>query len=243
MLKISTDGRKAALDMRLVSGAPSSTTSKLDVAADTIVAVWREHRERSYLDTATGERSPLTGALQIVFCDLSTPSERWNAYHELRDLLAGRGLRTRAGPVHSRGPQRSREGAAVRCLSRRARRCDRRLDREDGRRHQHSGPLRRRSSPRLPLAPSRHRATRGPRRTPRQPEPRDRDLPLRRRGQLRRLQLADRRAQSPVHQPGHARTPRRPRDRGHRREHPLLRRSQSTRLRRPAHPRESPRGR
>ena len=27
-----------------------------------------------------------------MFCDLSTPSERWNAYHELRDLLAGRGV-------------------------------------------------------------------------------------------------------------------------------------------------------
>ncbi len=93
MLKISTDGRKAALDMRLVSGATSSTTSKLDVAADTIATVWREHRERSYLDPATAARSPLTGALQIVFCDLSTPSsERWNAYHELRDLLAARGL-------------------------------------------------------------------------------------------------------------------------------------------------------
>ena len=60
-------------------------------------------------------------------------------------------------------------------------------------------------------------------------------------GQLRHLQLADRRAQSPVHQPGHARPPRRPRDRGHRREHPQLRRGQSARLRRPADPRQRPR--
>ena len=41
--------------------------------------------------------------------------------------------------------------------------------------------------------------------------PRGRDLPLRRRAQLRRLLLADRRAQSEVHQPGHARPARRPR--------------------------------
>jgi N12 class adenine-specific DNA methylase len=92
MLKISTDGRKAALDMRLVSGQPSSSTTKLDVVADTIARVWREHRDRPYLDPGTGERSPTPGALQIVFCDLSTPSERWNAYDELRALLAARGL-------------------------------------------------------------------------------------------------------------------------------------------------------
>ena len=33
------------------------------------------------------------GALQIVFCDLGTPNEdRWNAYHELRTLLAAQGV-------------------------------------------------------------------------------------------------------------------------------------------------------
>ena len=78
--------------MRLVSDQPSSSTTKLDVVADTIAGVWREHRDRPYLDPATGERSPTPGALQIVFCDLSTPSERWNAYDELRALLQARGL-------------------------------------------------------------------------------------------------------------------------------------------------------
>jgi hypothetical protein len=78
--------------MRLVTGEPASA-GKLDHAADTIAGLWAKHHERTYRDPARGEASSITGALQIVFCDLSTPSpERWNAYDELRALLAARGL-------------------------------------------------------------------------------------------------------------------------------------------------------
>ncbi|MGH2839673.1 MAG: helicase, partial [Solirubrobacteraceae bacterium] len=101
MLKISTDGRKAALDMRMVSGQPSSTPAKLDVAAERIAGIWREHHERLYRDAATGEVSATAGALQIVFCDLGTPRETWNAYDELRDQLADRGVpRDRVRFIH-----------------------------------------------------------------------------------------------------------------------------------------------
>ena len=41
----------------------------------------------------SGEQSPVTGGLQLVFCDLATPdASRWNVYHELRGLLAERGI-------------------------------------------------------------------------------------------------------------------------------------------------------
>ncbi|MGA2924856.1 MAG: helicase C-terminal domain-containing protein [Solirubrobacteraceae bacterium] len=93
MLKISTDGRKAALDMRLVAGQPPDGSSKLQIAADTIAGLHHRYRDAEYVDAATGERSAIPGALQIVFCDLSTPApDRWNAYHELRALLEARGL-------------------------------------------------------------------------------------------------------------------------------------------------------
>jgi N12 class adenine-specific DNA methylase len=92
MLMVSTDGRKAALDMRLIDGVPSSTTCKLDVVAENIAAEWRANRENEYLDPVTGEPSPTRGALQLVFCDLGTPSDGWNAYHELRWLLVDHGL-------------------------------------------------------------------------------------------------------------------------------------------------------
>jgi hypothetical protein len=92
MLKISTDGRKAALDMRLATGQPARGATKLEIAAQTIAGIWHEHRDRAYTDPDTAEPSPTPGALQIVFCDLGTPSDRWNAYDELRDQLAGHGV-------------------------------------------------------------------------------------------------------------------------------------------------------
>ena len=45
-----------------------------------------------YLDEA-GEAHPRPGALQLVFCDVSTPAgQGWNAYDELRSLLVERGV-------------------------------------------------------------------------------------------------------------------------------------------------------
>jgi N12 class adenine-specific DNA methylase len=92
MLKISTDGRKAALDMRLVTGERVRGVCKLERAASTIAGVWRATRELAYADPDSGEPSSIPGALQLVFCDLSTPNDTWNAYDELRTLLAGEGV-------------------------------------------------------------------------------------------------------------------------------------------------------
>jgi hypothetical protein len=94
MLKISTDGRKAALDMRLVAdGKPISGRCKLEVVADNIARIHHITRKIAYRVPRTDVRHPTLGSLQIVFCDLSTPnSSQWNAYHELRRLLIERGL-------------------------------------------------------------------------------------------------------------------------------------------------------
>jgi N12 class adenine-specific DNA methylase len=94
MLKISTDGRKAALDMRLVGdGMPSSGRCKLDVVADNVARIHHVTRKVAYRVPRTDVRHPTLGAFQIVFCDLSTPHRsKWNAYHELRRLLIDRGL-------------------------------------------------------------------------------------------------------------------------------------------------------
>ena len=90
MLKISSDGRKAALDLRL-AGLPQTGPSKVDTAAEVIAGIWRDHRDDEYpgLD---GTPSPVRGSLQIVFCDLGTPGERWNVYDYLRGELAARGV-------------------------------------------------------------------------------------------------------------------------------------------------------
>ena len=94
MLKISSDGRKAGLDLRLLQTLPAAAAdtlldqaSKVDVAAMKIAQIWRAHRQ----DTFPGSSRP--GSLQIVFCDLGTPHpDRWNVYDALRDALVERGL-------------------------------------------------------------------------------------------------------------------------------------------------------
>jgi hypothetical protein len=93
MLTISTDARKAALDIRLVAPTNPSGPTKVDVAADTIHAVWEATRDNTYLDTITGQPSDVPGGLQLVFCDLGTPSrEHWNVYDQLKASLVGRGM-------------------------------------------------------------------------------------------------------------------------------------------------------
>ncbi|MCB9423463.1 MAG: DEAD/DEAH box helicase family protein [Actinobacteria bacterium] len=92
MLKVTGDGRRAALDLRLVGEAPPTEGGKLTVAAQRIAAIHHATRDHRYTD----DNNQLTlrpGALQLVFCDVSTPAaEGWNAYDELRDQLVRRGV-------------------------------------------------------------------------------------------------------------------------------------------------------
>ncbi len=80
MLKITTDGRKAALDMRLVSPeAEVIPETKLRTMIDTLFRLWEE-----------GEDQRLT---QVAFCDISTPApNRFNVYDEIRARLLERGI-------------------------------------------------------------------------------------------------------------------------------------------------------
>ena len=80
MLKITGDGRKAALDMRLVDPfADTNGDTKVGRAVDRIPAVWEAtHDQRS---------------TQLVFCDLSTPDPaRFNVYEEVRSRLIASGI-------------------------------------------------------------------------------------------------------------------------------------------------------
>jgi hypothetical protein len=90
MLKVCTDGRKAALDLRLL-GLPMTDSGKVEAAADRITDLWQAHRDDTY-PAPGGQDAPIRGSLQLVFCDIGTPSDDWNVYEELRDQLAARGL-------------------------------------------------------------------------------------------------------------------------------------------------------
>jgi N12 class adenine-specific DNA methylase len=75
MLKITGEGRKAALDLRLVrAGAADHAEGKVNQAVREIFSVWRETRD---------ER--LT---QMVFCDLSTPQPDGRGFSVYQDIRA-----------------------------------------------------------------------------------------------------------------------------------------------------------
>jgi N12 class adenine-specific DNA methylase len=95
LLKIGVDGRKAALFAPLAGLPESADAGKLDATADHIVEVHARFAERTYLDDA-GLPSPRTGCLQVVFCDLGTPTgvtgRAASVYAHLARRLADRGL-------------------------------------------------------------------------------------------------------------------------------------------------------
>ena len=94
MLKVTGDGRRAALDLRLVGESAPTDGGKLTVAAQRIAAIHHATRGLRYADEH-GQLTMRPGALQLVFCDVSTPAAAgWNAYDELRDLLIRRGVDT-----------------------------------------------------------------------------------------------------------------------------------------------------
>lgn len=79
MLKITTDGRKAALDLRLVDASAMFTyQSKVARCAENVL----DYYMKSGADQST----------QLVFCDTSTPKNGFNLYTELKNLLICYGI-------------------------------------------------------------------------------------------------------------------------------------------------------
>jgi SNF2 family DNA or RNA helicase len=80
MLKITSEGRKAALDMRLVrASAPDEPNGKVNLAVENILRIWTETTDRR--------------CAQLVFCDLSTPKDRgFSVYRDMADKLQARGI-------------------------------------------------------------------------------------------------------------------------------------------------------
>ena len=81
MLKITNDGRKLALDQRLIDPMlPDDPTSKVNACIDNVYRIWEEHAD--------------TKATQLLFCDLSTPKNdgTFNVYDDIREKLIARGV-------------------------------------------------------------------------------------------------------------------------------------------------------
>ena len=81
MLKITNDGRKLALDQRMIDlMLPDDPDSKVNACIDNVYRIWEEHAD--------------TRATQLIFCDLSTPKNdgTFNVYDDIREKLIARGI-------------------------------------------------------------------------------------------------------------------------------------------------------
>lgn len=81
MLKITNDGRKLALDQRMIDPMlPDDPNSKVNACVDNVYRIWEEYAD--------------TKATQLVFCDLSTPKNdgTFNVYDDIREKLMARGI-------------------------------------------------------------------------------------------------------------------------------------------------------
>lgn len=80
MLKITNDGRKLALDQRLINELlPENKNSKVNVCIKNILKIYHETAEEK--------------STQLVFCDMSTPrNDVFNVYDEIRNKLLEEGI-------------------------------------------------------------------------------------------------------------------------------------------------------
>ena len=81
MLKITNDGRKLALDQRLINDMlPDEDNSKAATCVDKAYEIWEETKEQK--------------SAQLIFCDLSTPKGdgTFNVYEDIRDKLIAKGV-------------------------------------------------------------------------------------------------------------------------------------------------------
>lgn len=81
MLKVTNDGRKLALDQRMIDPMlPDDPESKVNACVGNVYRIWEEHAEEK--------------AAQLVFCDLSTPKNdgTFNVYDDIREKLIQLGI-------------------------------------------------------------------------------------------------------------------------------------------------------
>lgn len=92
MLKVSTDGRKAALDLRLVGREqPAGDCSKIDRCVENVAELYRSDPNMT----------------QLIFCDYSTPkAHAFNVYQTLKERLCARGIPAKEiAFIHSYGTE------------------------------------------------------------------------------------------------------------------------------------------
>ena len=80
MLKIVNDGRKLALDQRLMNPElPDDPNSKVNICVQNVFEIYNETKEKK--------------STQMIFCDQSTPSQSFNVYDDIKEKLIAAGVK------------------------------------------------------------------------------------------------------------------------------------------------------
>ena len=96
LLSVITDGRHAAIDLRLVDADnDNEADNKLNAMIETVFRIWRETEAHRYVQS-DGRPYELPGAAQMIFSDLGTigveKTRGFSAYRWVRDELVRRGV-------------------------------------------------------------------------------------------------------------------------------------------------------
>ena len=137
MLKITNDGRKLALDQRLINDMlPDEDNSKATTCVDKACEIWEETKEQK--------------SAQLIFCDLSTPKGdgTFNVYEDIRNKLIEKGVPPEEiAFIHDANTEKRKaelfakvRSGQVRFLLGSTAKMGAGQHRQDGRRHQCAGP-------------------------------------------------------------------------------------------------------
>ena len=79
MLLITNDGKKMALDQRLINPLlPDDENSKVNTCVSNVFSIWDKYRDKK--------------SAQLIFCDMSTPSNEFNIYDDIKEKLIKMGV-------------------------------------------------------------------------------------------------------------------------------------------------------
>lgn len=79
MLLITNDGKKMALDQRLINALlPDDPNSKVNTCIKNVFSIWGKYEDKK--------------SAQLIFCDMSTPSKEFNIYDDIKQKLMNLGV-------------------------------------------------------------------------------------------------------------------------------------------------------
>jgi hypothetical protein len=203
ILTVIGDGRKSAIDMRLVDPSHDLESTKLERLIDNVYKVWEETKKQPFYeikpDGYSAQPASHGPATQMVFSSLGVSDAMdFNVHRYIRDSSSSAACRRTRSSCSTRS-RRRRQAEGVQRHERRQGPHPDRLGRQDGDGRQRAAPPLRQSQPRPGVAAVERRAAQRPHHPAGQHQPRDPHLRLCDQGHLRRADVGHHGPQGSLH--------------------------------------------